>query len=83
MAIPSQEMGVSAMHEIFKWSAVSRDTLLTAYASILRNINADFPGEKKTLHSSVTVIPDVGHFLPQVKPAEFNQTLEDIVQELN
>ena len=47
--------------------------------SKLKNINGAPTGNETALHESVTLIPDVGHFVPQVKPDEFNATLDKII----
>ncbi len=75
------EMGISAMYEIFRWSAKHRDAGLARYASRLKNINGAPLGNEKALHESVTLIPGVGHFVPQVKPDEFNAALSKIISE--
>lgn len=79
MSVASPDMGISAMHEIFKWHARNNPSALDIYADKLRNINAAPTKEKKALHSSVTLIPDVGHFVAQVKPNEFNNVLNEII----
>ena len=75
------EMGISAMYEIFRWNAEKSPAILEKYASKLRNINAAPTGEEKALHESVTLIPGVGHFVPQIKPEVFNETLGTIIAE--
>jgi pimeloyl-ACP methyl ester carboxylesterase len=75
------EMGVSAMYEIFRWNAKNTPSDLNQYASKLRNINGAPTGNEAPLHESVILIPNVGHFVAQVKPDEFNQTLEQILAE--
>jgi sigma-B regulation protein RsbQ len=75
------EMGVSAMYEIFRWSAQNVPSSLVSYSDKLRNINGAPKGNEKALHKSVTLVPDVGHFIPQVKPDEFNAILSKIISE--
>ena len=50
--------------------------ILEALGPKLRNINANPKGDGKPLHPSVILITGAGHFIPQEKPAEFNQALE-------
>lgn len=76
------KMGVSAIHEIFNWKADDKKSDLKSFSKILRNINAAPTGKEKALHESVTLIKEVGHFIPQVKPNEFNQELEKIILSL-
>ena len=75
------EMGISAMYEIFRWNAQNVPDSLERYSNKLRNINAAPNGNEKALHKSVTLIPGVGHFVPQVKPEEFNAALSKIISE--
>ena len=75
------EMGISAMYEIFRWNAQNVPDSLEHYANKLKNINAAPNGNEKALHKSVTLIPGVGHFVPQVKPEEFNAALSKIISE--
>lgn len=75
------EMGISAMYEIFRWNAQNVPDSLEQYANKLKNINAAPNGKEKALHKSVTLIPHVGHFVPQVKPEEFNTALSKIISE--
>jgi pimeloyl-ACP methyl ester carboxylesterase len=77
----NQEMAVSAMYGIFRWNAEKAPAILEKYASKLRNINAAPTGEEKALHESVTLIPGVGHFVPQIKPDAFNEALGKILDE--
>jgi pimeloyl-ACP methyl ester carboxylesterase len=75
------EMGISAMYEIFRWSAQNVPDSLNSYSNKLKNINAAPTGNETALHNSVTLIPGVGHFVPQVKPEEFNAALSKIIIE--
>jgi pimeloyl-ACP methyl ester carboxylesterase len=75
------EMGISALSEIFRWHTKNASSDLNQYASKLRNINGAPTGNETPLHESVILIPNVGHFVAQVKPDEFNQTLEKIIAE--
>ncbi len=75
------EMGVSAMYDIFRWSARNRRDTLEKYGKRLRNINGAPNGDEKPLHEGVVLIPHVGHFVAQVKPDEFNLALEKIIAE--
>jgi pimeloyl-ACP methyl ester carboxylesterase len=54
---------------------------LNSYSEKLKNINAAPTGKETALHESVTLIPGVGHFVPQVKPEEFNAVLSKIISE--
>lgn len=75
------EMGISAMYGIFRWSVQNVPDSLESYSNKLRNINAAPTGKETALHKSVTLIPGVGHFVPQVKPEEFNAALSKIISE--
>jgi pimeloyl-ACP methyl ester carboxylesterase len=77
----NREMGISAMYEIFRWSAKNVPGTLEKYGKKLRNINGAPKGNEKPLHEGVTLMPGVGHFVAQVKPDEFNLVLEEIVEE--
>ncbi len=71
-------LGVSAMYELLRWKAAGN---LERYTGPLRNINAAPTGKEQPLHSSVVLIPGVGHFPAQEKPAAFNAALQGIVEE--
>jgi pimeloyl-ACP methyl ester carboxylesterase len=73
------EMGISAMHEVLEWYAQNVPDTLEACSRKLKNINAAPTGNEKPLHESVSLIPGVGHFIPQVKPEEFNDALSKII----
>ncbi len=75
------EMGISAMYEIFRWNAKNVPDSLESYSNKLRNINAAPTGNETASHKSLTLIPGVGHFVPQVKPEEFNAALSKIISE--
>lgn len=81
MSVVNPEMGVSAMYEIFRWNAKNFPSALNMYPKKLRNINGAPTGKEKALHKSVTLILDVGHFVAQVKPDEFNKVLDQIILE--
>ena len=79
MSAADQDMAVSAMYEIFSWKAQNGPAGLAKYADKLRNINAAPTGKETALHESVILVPGVGHFIPQVKPDEFNEVLEKVI----
>jgi pimeloyl-ACP methyl ester carboxylesterase len=81
MSVANQDMGISAMYEIFRWNAKHNPSSLDKYSKILRNINGAPTYEKIALHKSVVLIPGVGHFVAQVKPNKFNEALEKIITE--
>lgn len=81
MGAANPEMGVSAISEVFKWIGTQASSDLKQYAGKLRNINGAPTGKETALDESVVLIPEVGHFVPQVKPDEFNQALEQIIAE--
>ena len=81
MSVADQDMGISAMYEIFRWNAKNVPSSLDKYSNILRNINGAPTGEEIALHESVVLIPGVGHFVAQVKPDEFSEALEKIITE--
>ena len=76
-----EKVGISALHELLIWNMNNNPTHLGNYAKKLRNINATPTGSKTVLHESVILIPDVGHFIAQVKPNEFNKALSEIISE--
>lgn len=75
------EMGISAMYEIMRWNAQNVPSCLESYSNKLKNINGAPTGNETALHESVSLIPSVGHFVPQVKPDEFNDVLSKIISE--
>lgn len=76
-----KNMALSAMRNMFGWYSRNVPAALDALGPKLRNINANPKGDRKPLHPSVTLVAGSGHFIPQEKPAEFNQTLETMVAE--
>ncbi|MCK5230300.1 MAG: alpha/beta hydrolase [Desulfobulbaceae bacterium] len=81
ISVANQDMGVSAMYEIFRWNTKNVPSALNKYSKKLRNINGAPTGEEIALHKSVYLIPGAGHFVAQVKPNEFNQVLNRIITE--
>ncbi len=81
MSTANPSMGISAIYEIFRWNALNNPSALNQQSNILRNINGAPTGEEKALHKSVHLVPGVGHFVPQVKPSEFNKVLNGIINE--
>jgi pimeloyl-ACP methyl ester carboxylesterase len=75
------EMGVSALYELFRWNVRNGPDVLSSYSNKLKNINAAPTGNETALHESVTLIPGVGHFVPQVKPDAFNAVLSKIIRQ--
>jgi pimeloyl-ACP methyl ester carboxylesterase len=82
MSIADPQMGVSAMYEIFKWNAQNTPSALDAYSDILWNINAEPTENTQATNDRVILIPGAGHFVPQVKPKEFNIALKRIISTL-
>mgnify|MGYP004006551445 CR=1 FL=1 len=80
MSAADQSMGVSAMYEIFRWNAKNGPAELEEFSKILRNINGAPTGKEVPLHERVTLIKGVDHFVPQVKPDEFNKVLESLTE---
>ncbi len=70
-----------AIRELFTWYEPESEDAFQRVGRRLRNINADPKGETKRLHDGVVLIPGVGHFASQEKPAEFNQALAAIVKQ--
>lgn len=81
-AAADPKMAVSAMRNMIAWSQRNNPAILEALGPRLRNINANPKGDTKPLHASVMLVTGAGHFIPQEKPAEFNQVLEGMVAEL-
>lgn len=79
MAKGDPKMGVSAMYAMFHWNAEEGPASLTRYAGILRNINAAPAEGTAAPHAGVTLVPNAGHFVAQVKPKEFNRILEGML----
>jgi pimeloyl-ACP methyl ester carboxylesterase len=75
------EMGISAMYEMLNWGKQKAQSSLKSFSGRLKNINAAPTGNEKPLHKSVRLVPGAGHFIPQVKPDEFNAELNSILQE--
>ena len=76
----NREVGLSAMYELFIWSAKHRSAALNQFDDKLRNINADPEGKNQPMHSGVVLIPGAGHFVAQEKPDAFNHALDGILK---
>ncbi len=81
MSVADQDMGISAIYELFRWNIENVPSTLDKYSKKLCNINGAPTGEEIALHKSVSLVPGVGHFVAQVKPDEFNQALNRIITE--
>ncbi len=79
LSTANKDVGISAMYEVFRWTENESTTALQSVGSKLRNINADPKGDGKPLNESIVLISSVGHFIAQVKPEEFNKSLENII----
>jgi pimeloyl-ACP methyl ester carboxylesterase len=77
----NKDVAISAMKEVFAWYERTAQNAFKRVGAKLRNINANPKGENKPLHKSVVLISGAGHFVAQEKPAEFNRTLEEIVNQ--
>ncbi len=77
------DVGVSAMHELFNWNAQQASADLKHFSDILYNINAAPTGKELPANDHVTMMPNVGHFIAQVKPEAFNQALKGIIATLD
>ncbi len=77
------EVGVSAMYELFNWNAQQAAADLKHFSDILYNINAAPTGKELPANEHVTMVPNVGHFIAQIKPEKFNQALENIIATLD
>jgi pimeloyl-ACP methyl ester carboxylesterase len=77
----NQQMGVSAMYDIFRWNAKNVPGTLDKYEKKLRNINAAPRGDEIPMHKSVVLVNNVGHFVAQVRPYRFNNVLDRIIAE--
>lgn len=73
------ELGISAINELLRWHIQNVPSSLDRFSNKLWNINAAPTGKETALHKSVTLIPGVGHFVPQVKPEAFNAALSRII----
>lgn len=82
MLAPDHQMGINSLYECIKWNAQREPLELKAFSKKLYNINGGSKGNEKPLHNSVFLIPAAGHFVPRVKPKEFNGALEEIVEKL-
>ena len=80
-AAGNKEVAVSAMQQIFVWYEHDSANAFARVGNRLHNINADRQGDNKPLHTSVVLIPGVGHFVAQEKPVEFNRVLEGMIRQ--
>jgi len=85
MSGADKDMAVSALRETLQWLIRNGSSVLGKYSEKLRNINGTHDtipaGKKPASYENVITIPDVNHFVPQVKPDVFNRALETIISE--
>lgn len=82
MASAPPEVALSAWRHAVLWEHHHRTERTASLTVPLWNINA-VSQAKAPAKGNIITIPDVGHFLPQVRPNEFNQALERILAELS
>ncbi|VFM96343.1 MAG: Pimeloyl-ACP methyl ester carboxylesterase [Candidatus Kentron sp. G] len=80
MSAADETMAIGALRETIEWLIDNDPSLLRKYASKLHNINAVYDTEIPQQTGAIT-IPEVGHFIAQVKPDAFNGALERILSE--
>jgi len=79
MLAANPEVAISALDEVFQWHMQRETKLLQVFSDQLRHINA---ASSKTLAKDRGVMIDgVGHFVPQVKPQQFNNALLKLLKE--
>lgn len=83
MLAADHKMGISALYECIKWHSQNEPFELKKFSGTLYNINGAPKGNEKALHDNVILVSDVGHFVPQVKPEEFNAALEMVIKNYN
>lgn len=77
----NREVGLSAMDELFVWSAKHRADALNRFAAKLQNINADPEGKNQPVNRNVVLVPGAGHFVAQENPDAFNHALDGILKD--
>ena len=77
-----ETVAIQALKDVVRWFRFDANDRLSALGVRLRNINAVVPADQKPAQEGIIMIPGVGHFIPQMKPAEFNQALEKVISEL-
>ena len=82
MLAVDHKMGISSLYECIKWNSQKEPFELKTFSGKLYNINGTPKGDEKPLHNSIVLIPGAGHFVPQIKPKEFNAALEVLVQKI-
>lgn len=82
MSSADKYMAISALRNTLEWMNGHVPSALKRYAPELRNINARIDrvrDEEAPIREDIVEIPDVGHFIAQVKPDVFNKALERIL----
>nr|VFJ65902.1 MAG: Pimeloyl-ACP methyl ester carboxylesterase [Candidatus Kentron sp. FW] len=80
MSGADKDMAVSALGNVTEWLIENGPSLPGEFAPKLRAINAVRAADPVG-QAGVVTIPDVGHFIAQVKPDVFNKALERIISE--
>lgn len=80
MASESPEVGISALTNIFKWVRNDYQKQRNRLKSPLVHINAAQTNQPSA-KEKIIVVPDVGHFIPQEAPEQFNAALKQALAE--
>ena len=80
MLTVNQNVGISSLYECIKWNARKAPLEVKNWSMKLRNINGAPTDNEIPSHESVVLISNVGHFVNQVKPEEFNAKLAILIE---
>jgi len=78
MASGPEEVGISAFTRVLEWVASDYQSARENLSKPFVQINA-FHKNMPIIRDKIVIVPDVGHFIPQEAPKEFNAALEQAV----
>ena len=75
-------IAVQALEDVLRWYRFDAEERLASLGGRLHHVNAALPADEEDSQEGIVRIPGVGHFIPQMKPMEFNRALEKSIAEL-
>lgn len=65
-------IAIQALEDVLRWYRFDKDERLASLGGRLHHVNAALPADEEHAQEGIVWISGVGHFIPQMKPVEFN-----------
>ncbi len=75
----NRSMAMQALKDLVRWFRFVAASRLAGLGERLHNVNAAPSVEVTTSDHNITLVPGVGHFVPQMKPQAFNRALAAVI----